>query len=250
MSQPSREAWIHGDETLCQVPFTPRERRYRLVLLGPPGVGKGTQAKLLCEQIGTCHLSTGDLFRASQCIEHPSPAMAAGIEAMRRGELVSDDLVMSMIQERANCLRCGGGFLLDGVPRTLKQAELLEKALQELDVELDAVIAYDLPLEEIVDRLSGRRTCASCKAVYHVTANPPRVEGKCDDCGGELMQREDDQLDTVRVRMQAYTEATQPVAQFYAERGKLVTIDSHGRPAEIAQRTFDALKNHLAVEVL
>lgn len=248
--QPSREAWIHGDDVSCEQTTVPRERLYRLVLLGPPGVGKGTQAKLLCEQIAACHLSTGDLFRANQCNENATPAMLAALEAMRRGELVSDDLVLSLLRERANCIRCGGGFVLDGIPRTLAQAESLTGIFRELGIELDAVVSYELPLDEIVDRLAGRRTCASCKAVYHVTANPPQVAGTCDHCGGDLMQRDDDQPDTIRVRMQAYTEATLPLAEFYAERGKLVTIDAHGTPEEIAQRTIDALKDHLAVEAL
>ncbi len=250
MSQhPSQEAWIHGQDLACEQHFDSRQRRYRFVLLGPPGVGKGTQAKLLCDRIGTCHLSTGDLFRASQCLDEKSPAMAAAVEAMRQGQLVSDDVVMAMIRERANCLRCGG-FVLDGVPRTLAQAESLEVTLNEIQVELDAVISYEMPLEEIVARLGGRRTCASCKAVYHITANPPQVKDICDHCGDKLMHREDDQPDTIRVRMQAYAEATQPVAQFYAERGALIPIDAHGEPEEIVKRTLTALKRHLAVETL
>ncbi|MCA9169473.1 MAG: nucleoside monophosphate kinase [Planctomycetales bacterium] len=245
---PDRLAWLRGDEFSCVEPAVSRERRYRLVLLGPPGVGKGTQAKMLCERMGTCHLSTGDLFRANEGTEDASPAMAAALDAMHRGELVSDDLVMSMLRERSNCLRCSGGFVLDGIPRTLAQAESLEKTLGDLGVELDAVISYDLPLDEVVNRFSGRRTCSSCKAVYHLTANPPQAAGICDDCGGELMQRDDDQPETIRVRMHAYTAATQPLVQYYSERDKLVLIDGHGRPEEIADRTLAALKKHMAVE--
>ncbi|QEG38012.1 adenylate kinase family protein [Bythopirellula goksoeyrii] len=245
---PSRVGWFHGDGVSCE-PFIRRDRPYRLALLGPPGVGKGTQAKLLCARIGACHLSTGDLFRANQCIQDPSSAMAAALDAMGRGELVSDELVISMLRERSNCLRCGGGFVLDGIPRTLAQAESIEGTLRELGVDLNAVVSYELPLKEIVDRLGGRRTCVSCNAVYHATANPPEFEGTCDHCGAELVQRDDDQPETIRVRMQAYTEATQPLLQFYAGRGRLIRIEAHGRPEKIVERTLDALQNHLDVEV-
>ena len=138
--------------------------------MGPPGVGKGTQAEMLCERLRTCHLSTGDLFRAAKCEKNPSPAMSAALEMMRRGELVSDDLVMSMVRERLQCLQCHGGFLLDGVPRTIQQAHSLENLLNEARVSIDAVLHYELPIAEIVDRIGGRRTCSQCKAVYHVTA--------------------------------------------------------------------------------
>ena len=225
-------------------PF-PRKHTYRLVLLGPPGVGKGTQAELLCERLGTCHLSTGDLFRASSCAEDPSPAMATALEAMRRGELVSDELVMSMVRERFDCLRCYGGFLLDGVPRTLAQAETLENMLAELKVALDAVFSYELPLEEIVDRIGGRRTCGKCKAVYHITARPPAQEGLCDRCGGELIQRDDDRPEAVRIRMQTYREATRPLTDFYAERGKLVSVSAQGSPGEIIEQSLQSLEQHM-----
>ena len=251
MSQhPSRDAWIYGEDASCELSAEPCDQQYRLVLLGPPGVGKGTQAQLLCNRIGTCHLSTGDLFRACQNIEEPSTAMAAALEAMRRGELVSDELVMSMLRERASCLRCGGGFLLDGIPRTLAQAESLEATLHDLAVDLDAVICYELPLERVVDRLGGRRTCVSCKSVYHVSANPPKDEDTCDHCDDDLMQRDDDHPDAIRVRMQLYTQATQPLMDYYAEQGKLVAVDADGGPEDILERTLDALREHLSLEAI
>ena len=145
---------------------------YRLVLLGPPGVGKGTQGQLLYEALGSCHLSTGDLFRAAQCQLEPSPALKSALEAVRRGELVSDTLVVSMVRERAGCLRCRGGFLLDGFPRTVAQAIALDTSSADQCVTLDAVLSYELPLDEIVNRLSGRRTCGGCKVVYHIMAAP------------------------------------------------------------------------------
>jgi adenylate kinase len=239
--QPDRAAWFRGEEGCCQPPPAPQQRCYRLVLLGPPGVGKGTQAELLCRALGSCHLSTGDLFRASQCSPNPSPALRAALEAMRRGELVPDDVVVAMVRERAGCLRCLGGFLLDGFPRTAAQAGALDTLLTEQGVVLDAVLSYELPLEEIVARLSGRRTCPGCKAVYHVTARPPRAEGVCDQCGGRLLQREDDRPESIRVRMRAYETSTRPLAAYYARADKLVHVPAAGTPEDILRRTLDAL---------
>ncbi len=240
-----RTPWFHG-EPHCAPPGPAPEHPYRLVLLGPPGVGKGTQAELLCEALNTCHLSTGDLFRAAQCQADPSPALQAALEAMRRGELVSDDLVVSMVRERAACLRCHGGFLLDGFPRTVSQAEALERLLADQGVVLDAVVSYEMPLEEIVERLGGRRTCAQCKAVYHVSARPPRTEGVCDQCGGALVQREDDQPESIRVRMQAYQRSTQPPIDFYRRAGKLVVVKATGTPEDVLQRTLRGLNEEMA----
>ena len=179
-----RGAWFKGGQARCDNPPPPRDHPYRVILLGPPGVGKGTQAELLCEHLGTCHLSTGDVFRAAQCDSAPSPALRSALDSMHRGELVSDLTVVTMVEERVGCLRCQGGFLLDGFPRTVAQAEALDAMLSAQGVTLDAVLCYDLPLEEIVDRLSGRRTCAKCKAVYHISNRKPRVEDVCDRCGG------------------------------------------------------------------
>lgn len=244
---PNREGWFRGSDSNCEPVPPPRDRIYRLVLLGPPGVGKGTQAELLCDRLRTCHLSTGDLFRAATCEPEPSPAMAAALEAMRRGELVSDELVMSMVRERSECLRCQGGFLLDGIPRTVSQAEHLDALLQELGVALDAVLSYELPLEEILDRIGGRRTCSQCKAVFHLTAHPPANDGICDHCGGALFQRDDDQPAAVRIRMQAYSEATRPLSEFYAGRNQLISIPAHGQPGEILQQTLRSLDEQLGV---
>jgi adenylate kinase len=212
-------------------------------------VGKGTQAELLCKALGTCHLSTGDVFRAAQCQHEPSPALKAALEAMRRGELVSDGLVVSMVSERSGCLSCGGGFLLDGFPRTEAQAEALDDLLDQQGVCLDAVLSYELPIDEIVERLSGRRTCGKCKAVFHVTARPPQQEGICDACGGQLIQREDDRPESIRVRMRAYEESTRPLADYYKRTGRLVAVSAEGTPEEILERSLTALQNRSAASV-
>lgn len=244
--QGDRTAWFQGGDASCAVTPPAREHPYRLILLGPPGVGKGTQAELLCEALGTCHLSTGDVFRAAACANEPSPALKTALESMRRGELVSDLVVVSMVEERQGCLRCRGGFLLDGFPRTVAQAEALDALLAAQGVVLDAVLSYDLPLGEIVARLSGRRTCAGCKAVYHVATRPPRVEGVCDHCGGNLIQREDDREEAVRVRMAAYEESTRPLSDYYERDGRLLTIAADGSPAEILDRSLRTLNERMA----
>jgi adenylate kinase len=238
-SQHNRAAWFQGGDVPCEP--LPQDRSCRLVLFGPPGVGKGTQAELLTRVLGTCHLSTGDVFRAAQCAGEQSPAVKGAVDAMRRGELVSDALVVALVRERARCLRCRGGFLLDGFPRTIAQAEALDVLLAEQGVSLDAVLDYELPAEAIVARLSGRRTCPRCKAVYHVTTRPPAAEDVCDQCGGGLVQREDDRHEAVLVRMQTYQTSTQPLTEYYRRTGKLVRVQATGTPAEILERTLAAL---------
>ncbi len=239
-----RAAWLIGGTTECAEQPTPRRSKARrLILLGPPGVGKGTQAELLCKKYGACHLSTGDIFRAAkaQSAEERTPALTAALEYMRRGDLVPDETVLAVIAERSRCLRCLGGFLLDGFPRTVAQAESLEELLTSQQIRLDAVVSYELPLEQIVSRLSGRRVCASCKAVFHIEGRPSKVEGICDHCGGSLLQREDDRPESVRVRMLAYRTSTAPLIEFYQERHLLVPVEANGTPDEILARTVAAL---------
>jgi len=222
---------------------TPNGSAWRLVLLGAPGVGKGTQADLLNQRLDACHLSTGDLFRAAskQQESEQSPAMRAAMEHMRRGELVPDSTVWEMVRERANCIRCSNGFILDGFPRTLSQAESLKQLMETEQIPLTAVVNYELPLAEIVARLSGRRTCEKCKAVFHITGAPPKVEGVCDRCGGRLFQREDDRPESIAVRMAAYERSTAPLIDFYKSLGLLVPIAATGSPDEIYARTVSAL---------
>jgi len=238
-----RTAWIKGGENLCRTSAARPARPYRLVLLGAPGVGKGTQAELLSAQLGACALSTGDVFRAAKAAGDcgVSDAMRTALEAMRRGELVSDETVLALVVERARCLRCGGGFLLDGFPRTIAQADALLKLLAVNQVKLDAVISYELPLKQIVTRLSGRQTCNQCKAVFHVVSRAPRREGICDHCGGQLVQREDDRPESICTRIAAYEANTRPLTEFFRVKNLLLTIEAYGSPEDIHDRTLKAL---------
>jgi adenylate kinase len=241
--RPNRAAWLKGGEAHCDLAAPHVAHPRRIVLLGPPGVGKGTQAALLCERLGACHLSTGDVFRAAKNLPacERTPGITRALDFMRRGALVTDEIVLSLITERTRCLRCEGGFLLDGFPRTVAQAEALEHVLSGLDIKLEAVISYDLPLEKIVARLSGRRTCPKCKAVFHVETMPPKVKGLCDHCGTELSQREDDLPESIRVRMEAYENSTAPLMDFYRKRDLLISVAAEGTPEEIFARTLLAL---------
>lgn len=235
-------AWLRRATARSELP-PPGGRPLRLVLLGAPGVGKGTQAELLSASVGACHLSTGDVFRAAQDVpaDERTPALTAAVGYMRRGELVPDDTAVEVVAEREECMTCKGGFLLDGFPRTVIQAQALEKLLAQLNLKLDGVINYQLPLEQVIERLSGRRTCPNCKAVFHLEAHPPKIPGICDNCGGRLVQRDDDRPEAVRVRMKAYEERTMPLAEFYQRRGLLVNIDAGGSPEEIFHRTMNEL---------
>jgi adenylate kinase len=236
--------WLNGEKAFCAPPLPTPSRAWRLVLLGPPGVGKGTQAELLTKRLGACHLSTGDVFRAAKSIpdSEQTPAMVAALDYMRRGELVPDMIVLGMVRERSRCLQCRGGFLLDGFPRTVAQAEALQQTLCELGVKLDAVLSYHMPPDEIVTRLAGSRTCAKCRAIYHVTRRPSKVAGICDACGSELLQREDDRPESVRLRLAAYEKTVAPLTDYYQSHGLLVPIAAADDAAETDDRTFAALQ--------
>ena len=242
LKRDDRGTWFQGAAEQCDDPAA-NGAPWRLVLLGAPGVGKGTQAFLLNQRLKACHLSTGDLFRAAskQAACDLSPAMKSAMDIMRRGELVPDSTVWEMVRERAACIRCTGGFVLDGFPRTIGQAESLKELMEGEKIPLTAVVNYELPLEEIVARLSGRRTCEKCKAVFHVTGQPPKVEGVCDRCGGKLFQREDDRPESIKVRMAAYERSTAPLIEFYKALGLLLTVVADGSPEEICERTIQAL---------
>lgn len=244
-SKQDRCGWFQPTRGVCTDARNGNGSAWRLVLLGAPGVGKGTQADLLNKKLDACHLSTGDLFRAAskqkECDQ--SPAMRAAMEHMRRGELVPDSTVWEMVRERAGCIRCSAGFVLDGFPRTLGQAESLKRLMESERIPLSAVVNYELPLGEIVARLSGRRTCEKCKAVYHITGNPSKVDGVCDRCQGKLFQREDDLPESITVRMAAYERSTAPLIEFYKALGLLVSVAAVGSPDDICGRTIEALKD-------
>ncbi len=238
-----RAGWFHASSADCADVRHEIGLPWRLVLLGAPGVGKGTQADLLNQRLKACHLSTGDLFRAAskqkECEQ--SPAVKTAIQHMRRGELVPDSTVWEMVRERSDCIRCSSGFVLDGFPRTLAQAALLQQLMQSENLPLTGVVNYELQLAEIVARLSGRRTCEKCKAVYHIPEQPPKLEGVCDRCGGVLFQREDDRPGSIKVRMAAYDRSTAPLIEYYRGLNLLVPIAAVGTPDEICARTISAL---------
>ena len=238
-----RTSWLQGPPETCSTVPPAVDNPWRLILLGAPGVGKGTQAALLRKELHACHLSTGDVFRAakgrSEC--DLTPAMKSALDYMHRGELVPDSFVLAMVRERAACLRCRGGFILDGFPRTVEQAESLNLLLHDERVHLTAVINYELPVGEIVARLSGRLTCQRCKAVFHGTERPPKVTGSCDICEGKLNQREDDRQESVRVRLDAYDRSTFPLIQFYKRSALLLTVAAAGTPQDVCSKTLTAL---------
>jgi adenylate kinase len=240
-----RAAWFKGGAALCdRIHAQPTKKVYRLVLLGAPGVGKGTQANLLCEQLGACHLSTGDVFRAAKRLSEGevNPELETALGCMRRGELVPDETVLALVRQRGRCLRCPVGFVLDGFPRTVEQAEALQGMLERENLPLTAAIHYVLPPDQVIARLSGRRTCPGCKATFHVTLQPPQANGICDHCGAELFQREDDQPESIRVRILAYEQSAAPLHDFYQKRELLMSIDADSSPIEICRSAITRLQ--------
>jgi len=194
----------------------------RLVLLGPPGAGKGTQAEYITKKFGIPHISTGDMLREAIKAEKPLGLEAKGY--IDRGELVPDDVIIKMVKERLARPDCERGFMLDGFPRNLDQGRALETTLEELGIGLDIVVYINVPEEVVVERLSGRRLCRTCGATYHVKYMPPKQEGICDKCGGELYQRPDDNPDTVRNRMKVYQQQTAGLIGHYRQAGLLAEI--------------------------
>jgi Adenylate kinase (EC 2.7.4.3) len=192
-----------------------------LVFLGPPGAGKGTQAKLLSKRMGFLHLSTGDLLR--EAVKNQTPLGKKAKEYMDRGELVPDELIVQLIEET---MPKDGNVVLDGFPRTVNQALALEEMLKGKGEKISKVLFFDVPDEVIIDRLSGRRVCSKCGAVYHVKYNPSNVEGVCDLCGGSLVQRDDDKEEVVKKRLEVYRKQTQPLIEFYQDRGIIYKLDA------------------------
>jgi len=216
-----------------------------MIMLGAPGAGKGTQARMLSEELGLPQVSSGDIFR-----ENLKHATALGLLAkgyMDRGELVPDDVTISMVMERLSRADCAGGAVLDGFPRTLAQAEALRQALAARNVRVSLVPLLEVSDDAVIDRLAGRRVCRDCQAMYHVAFSPPKVEGVCDKCGGQLYRRADDEPETVRNRLFVYYKQTAPLVGYYFAHGVLVTIDGD-RPIEAVQA--DLLAAVRAVEAL
>ena len=211
----------------------------RLVLLGPPGAGKGTQARLLEAQLKAPQIASGDLLRTA--VRNRTALGAEAKSYMDKGALVPDELVLKLIEEHLNQRGAQSGFILDGFPRTVAQAEALARMLETRKERLDKVIALIVPNEEIIKRISGRRTCRNCGAMYHVIYDPPRNVDICNDCNGELYQREDDEEDTVRMRLEVYAASTKPLLDHYGRLGLLAQIDGLGRPDDIERRILEAV---------
>jgi adenylate kinase len=214
----------------------------RLVLVGPPGAGKGTQAEFIAANLAVPKISTGDIFRANVTAGTP-----LGVEAKRYmdgGQLVPDEVTINMVRERLAEGDAGDGFLLDGFPRTVPQAAALDKLLADLGVGLDLVLELVVDDDEVIRRLSGRRTCRGCSKIWHIVFDAPVVEGICDRCGGVLYQRDDDKADTVAERLRVYARDTSPLVDFYGAQGKLVGIDATGPVEDVTVRATDALRSY------
>jgi len=213
----------------------------RIVLVGPPGAGKGTQAQFIASHLAIPRISTGDIFRYNV-----TTGTALGRQArdfMERGDLVPDVVTVAMVRARLGEIDAQEGFLLDGFPRNVPQAETLKKMLaEEWDTRLNVVLELVVDEDEVVRRLSGRRTCRQCERVWHVLYDPPQRAGVCDDCGGELFQRDDDSEETIRHRLEVYAEQTSPLIAFYADEGTLIGIDATGPVEEITSRALAALR--------
>ncbi len=211
----------------------------RLVLLGAPGAGKGTQAKKLIEKYGMPQISTGDLLRAAVAGGTPLGKEAKGY--MDKGELVPDSVVLGMVEERLKKDDCKKGYILDGFPRNTAQAEALDKMLGKLGMPLTAAVSVDVPKEDLMKRLTGRRTCKKCGQMYNVYFSPPAKEGVCDKCGGDLFQRDDDKEETIKKRLEVYDAQTAPLIDYYGKKGILKSIEGKGNIDDIFKKMVAAI---------
>ncbi len=215
----------------------------RVVLVGPPGAGKGTQAQFIASHLAIPKVSTGDIFRYNV-----SAGTELGRQAksfMERGDLVPDEVTVAMVASRLQEDDALSGFLLDGFPRNVPQAETLKKMLADWGMRLDLVLELVVDHDEVIRRLSGRRTCRKCGRVWHVAFDPPSVAGKCDECGGELFQRDDDREETIRHRLEVYEQQTQPLISYYADEGILLGIDATGPVDDVTDRALLALRRFI-----
>jgi len=211
-----------------------------LLIMGPPGAGKGTQAEVLVKELNIVHISTGDMFR--EAIKQGTEMGKKAKEFMDQGALVPDEVVIGMVKERLSQSDTKGGFLLDGFPRTVEQAGALDKTLSSLNIKLDGVVNIVVPLDKLMARLTGRRVCKGCGASYHVIFNPPKSEGKCNTCSGELYQRTDDNEESVGTRLKAYQDKTQPLIDYYKGKGLLIDINGDQEIKKVLDEIVKALK--------
>ncbi len=209
----------------------------RLILLGPPGSGKGTQANMLQEKFNIPKISTGDILRAA--VEDNTDLGKQAKSFMDKGELVPDEIVIDLIKERIVEPDCEAGYILDGFPRTIVQAEKLGETLVAMDREIDLVVDLEVDPEELLIRLAGRSTCKNCGAMFHQTSHPPKAAGVCDECGGKLYQRNDDNKETIVKRLEVYNKETAPLKDFYREQGKLKSVQGRGGMEEIFSKLCD-----------
>ncbi|MBA3618233.1 MAG: adenylate kinase [Acidothermales bacterium] len=214
----------------------------RIVLVGPPGAGKGTQAQLLASDLAVPKISTGDIFRSN--VSHGTPLGKEAKKYMDAGDLVPDEVTIGMVRDRLADTDARDGFLLDGFPRTVRQAEALDDMLKDMGQTLDVVLELVVDEDEVVRRLSGRRTCRSCEHVWHLDFDPSTREGVCDHCGGELFQRDDDRSETVRHRLEVYADQTAPLVGYYADVGLLVGLDATGPVDDVTDRAIAALRRY------
>jgi adenylate kinase len=219
-----------------------RGEMMRLVLVGPPGAGKGTQAEFIAAHLAVPKISTGDIFRAN--VAQGTPLGVQAKQFMDAGQLVPDEVTINMVRERLAEADAGDGFLLDGFPRTTPQAVALDKLLADLGNGLDLVLELVVDDDEVIRRLSGRRTCRGCGKIWHVEFDPPSREGTCDRCGGELFQRDDDKAETIAERLRVYSRDTAPLVDYYGAQGKLVGIDATGPVEDVTVRAIDALRSY------
>ena len=206
----------------------------RLILLGPPGAGKGTQAKLLAEKFNIQQISTGDILR--QAVKNKTKMGLKAKSYMDQGKLVSDNVVIGIIKDRLDNADCSKGFILDGFPRTIQQAESLSQALKQMEIDIDHLIDIEIDFDYLIQRLTGRWTCRECGEGYHKMSNPPKKKGVCDKCDGELYQRDDDKEETIQKRFEVYRKETEPLKDYYQKNGKLNAIKGNGGIQEIFSR--------------
>jgi len=211
-----------------------------IIFLGAPGAGKGTQASIVAQKLGVVHIASGDLFR--QAIEQGTELGIQVKSYMEKGKLVPDEITIRVVLERVSASDCESGVILDGFPRNLEQAEALDKALIEQNKAIGRVVYIKVSEEELLNRLSGRWICRNCQAPYHAISSPPEIEGKCDKCGGELYQRPDDTVDTVKKRLEVYFAQTTPLIDYYTRAGKLLEVDGEGSIDEVSEMITSALQ--------